>query len=220
MPRAPRADAVLKQQLSRWQTDARPQRCIAISRLPGAAGEEVAALVAQRLGFGLFGREILEEIAREHGVEQELLADLDESVRSTVSRSVRDLLAAHPFTESDYLRAVGRVVATLAERGQAVIVGRGAAHLLPPEQALRVLLFAPRAWREDRLAGERGLAPAAAVGALREEEEHRAEFVRHHFGVRLDDPTPFDLALNVATLGTDRAATAVIDVLRLRFPAG
>jgi cytidylate kinase len=175
--------------------------------------------VAARLGYEVYGRELVERIGREHGVEQELLEGLDEQVRGSITRYVTDLFRERPFRESDYLKHVARAVSALAERGHAVIVGRGAALILPPEQALRVLLVAPRELRVDRLAKERDLGREAAAAALREEEERRAEFVRHHFGARQDDPSLYDATLNTGTLGVERTATAVVELLRLRFPA-
>jgi cytidylate kinase len=215
-----RHEAALKQQLARWEAQSRAHRCVALSRLPGAGGEEVARLVAERLGYGVFGREILEQIAREQGVTEELLEGVDEQVRGTISRYVTDVFRERRFTESDYLRHVARAVATLAERGQAVILGRGANFVLGPERALRVLLVAPLAYRVDRIARERGLSAEDAAAAVRSEEERRAEFVRHHFGVRQDDPSGFDACLNTASLGIELTAKALVDLLHLRFPAG
>ena len=213
-----RTNALVSRQLARWESGARPERCIAISRLPGSGGSEVAQAVAERLGYGVFGREIVEQIGREHGIGQELLEGLDEQVRGSIARYVTDLFREHPFRESDYLRHVARVVATLGERGRAVIVGRGAALILPPEHALRVLLVAPRALRIDRLAKARGLSRERAAEEIRAEEERRAEFVRHHFGARQDDPSLYDAALNTGILGIERTASAVVELLRLRFP--
>lgn len=216
-----RADALVDRQLALWEAGAqrtRPLPCVAIANLPAAGGEEVGRLVAEALGYGLFGREIVDEIAQRRGIRQELVHGLDERVRSVIERYVAGFLGDRPFTESDYLREVVRTVTTLGRRGMAVVVGRGSAFILPPEDALRVFVAAPTAARIDRYAKLHGLDRAHAETRLAQEDGTRSEFVRHHFGARLDDPLAYDLVVNTGALGIEVAADTVIDVMRRRFP--
>jgi cytidylate kinase len=215
-----RVDTLVGHQLGRWEAASRPRSvrpCVAIASPPGAGGEEVGRLVAERLGYGLFARDIVDEIARRRNVSRELMNGLDERVRNVIDRYVADFLRERHFDETDYLREVVRAVTTLGRRGMAVVVGRGAAFILPPEQALRVLVTAPAADRIERWAKVSGLDRARAGEALREEDARRSEFVRHHFGARLDDPTAYDLVVNTSVLGVETAAGAVAGALHERF---
>jgi len=216
-----RVDALVGHQLSIWEAAGRPaqvQPCIAIASLPGAGGDEVGRLVAGRLGYGLFGREIVDQIAQQRGVSAALMRGLDDQMRSLIERYVADLLSSRPFNETDYLREVVSAVTTLGRRGLAVIVGRGAAFILDPHTALRVLVAAPIAVRVERAAKQRGLESARAQSMLREEDARRTEFVHHHFGARLDDPLRYDLVLNTGMLGLEAAANLVVEAHRTRFP--
>jgi cytidylate kinase len=215
-----RVDTMLGQQLARWEEATRAMHhrpCVALASLSGAGGEEVGRRVAERLGYGHFGREIVDAIAERKGVPRELLQRLDERVRSAVDRYLADGVQDHRFTESEFMKEVERFVMPLARRGSAVFVGRGSAFLLDSAAALRVLVVAPFAARLERWAEERRLEPRDAAGALRQEDERRFEFVRHHFGARLDDPTFFDLAVNTDSLGLDASADQVVYGYRRRF---
>jgi cytidylate kinase len=216
-----RVDAHVAHQLTRWEGTVRRESaapCIAIANLPGAGGQEVGRRVADLLGYGCFAREIVDEIARERGIGQELLRGLDQRVRNAIDRYVTDAFQERRFTESDYLREVARIVTTLGRRGMAVIVGRGAAFILPDEHALRVLVAAPLAFRVARYARLHGVERAAAAEQVRAEDARREAFIRHHFGARLDDPLAYDLVVNTATLGFDGAAANVAQAFRHRFP--
>jgi cytidylate kinase len=210
-------------QVRRWEVmqraavDRSSPPCVAISRLPGAGGEEVGQRVADKLDYGLFGREIVEQIVRERGVEETLFGELDEHIRNGVRRWVSDAFRTGAITESDYIRHVARIVTTLGQRGSAVIVGRGAVYILPPERALRVRVIAPTPLRVERLAQLRGISHTEASHRLQEEDASRHEFVWHHFGVHPDDPMLYDLVVNTGTLGHDAAAAAIVDALRRRF---
>ncbi len=212
-------------QMRRWELQhpsaggaARPSPCVAISRLPGAGGAEVGQLVARWLDYGFFGQGIVDEIARDVGVDHWVVKGLDERVRTAIDRFLADTFVRREFTEGDYLWHVSRTIATLGRRGSAVIVGRGAPFLLGSDQALRVFLVAPRAQRVERYARVKGLAAERAEEALSRAEARRAEFAEAQFGLRQDDPLHYDLVLNTASLGVEATAGVVVEALRKRFP--
>jgi cytidylate kinase len=213
---------MVEEQVDRWRrtqvATAGPPACVALSHLPGAAGAEVGRRVAERLGYAFFDREIVEAIARDTGTQAELVGQLDEHVRSLIDRYVVDGVRARGFSEDDYLKGVVRVVQTLAHSGRAVILGRGSTAILNSRQALRVLVVAPRDVRIERIARERGLARDVAAAHLDREEADRAGFIRHHFSLRQDDPSLYDLVVNTASLPLDLAVEVVIVAMRGRFP--
>jgi cytidylate kinase len=220
-----RSQILANRQMRRWELQhpaaggaLRPSPCVAISRTPGAGGAEVGQRVAQWLDYGFFGQAIVDEIAREVGVDHWVVKGLDERVRTAIDRYVADTFTHRAFTEDDYMWHVSRTIATLGRRGSAVIVGRGAAFLLGQEEALRVLVVAPRARRVERYAAVKGLGPAEAEKALERAEQQRARFVSTQFRVRQDDPLLYDLVINTGTLSFDAAAGVVVDTLRRRFP--
>ena len=163
-----------------WEAAGHPRRSSPASRsraCRGRGGDEVGRLVASRLGYGLFGREIVDQIALQRGVSAALMRGLDDQMRSLIERYVADILGSRPFNETDFLREVVSAVTTLGRRGLAVIVGRGAAFILDPHSALRVLVAAPIAVRVERTAKQRGLESAHTEAMLREEDARRMEFI-------------------------------------------
>lgn len=196
-----------------------PAPTIAISRLPHSGGGELARRVAEALDYGVFGRELIDQIEHEHGVQRSLLEGLDERVRGLIDRYVRDSVRRDSFTESRYLAHLVRTLRTLSERGMVVVLGRGATLLLPPERTLRVLVVAPRAFRLERLQRTEGAPPSGAEERLDREDREREAFLRHHFGAGANDPLHYDLVLNTGALGLEGCARIVLDALEDRFPA-
>jgi cytidylate kinase len=191
--------------------------CVAISRLPYSGAHDVGARVATRLDYGFFAREIVDEIAKKEGVRRELVAGLDEHVENAIERHVIDGFRHRNFTENDYVRGVSRVVSTLAHRGAAVILGRGAACIVDPTQALRVLVVAPVEWRRARLAEIRKVAAEEAAERLRNEDQERVQFHRRSFHFEQDEPTNYDLVVNTGSLGLGTAASIIVETLHRRF---
>ncbi len=202
--------------LSKQEPPARAAPCIALSRLPGSAAAELGQEVADRLGFGFFGIEIVDLIARETGTQPGLVAGLDERVRSTIERYVVHSARAG-YIESNYHKQLVRTLATLGERGLAVILGRGSPFVLRAERTLRVLVIAPRRERVERYAKTRDLEAVDAAAELDRAEADRLVFNRHHFHVDPDDPAHYDLVVNTGTLSLGLAVDLVVDAARRRF---
>jgi len=226
--RTPGIDALIERQAARWNLARRvagvegerpPRPSIAFSRLPYSEGDEIAERVANALDFGLFGKAVLEQIAREQSVADQLVVGLEERVRGVIERYIVELFRSRVATQDEAFSQVLKILGTIGRRGAAVIVGRGAAYVLPVEHALRVLVVAPAAHRAARLAAARGLNAAEAQEALAREDETRATFVRHYFQVQQSDACLYDLCLDSATLGVDGGVALVLEAFRRRFPA-
>lgn len=218
-------DQMVNRQIQRWthdetrQCSTRSRRCVALSRLPGSSAAELGHLVAQQLDFVFFGREIVDQIARQENITRHLVEGLDERMRDAIERFVHDGFSRLPhYTESQYHTQLLRVLRTLSERGFSVILGRGAAYALPPESTLRVLVVESRDGRIERLRRAKGLGLEEASIRIDYEQDQRLRFVRHHFELDADDASNFDLVVNTESLGTTAAAGLVRRAYFERFP--
>lgn len=200
---------------------------IAISRQFGSGGAWVGREVAQRLGLQYADREILAEAARALNVETSDIAPLEERVHGFWGRLGQMFgrgSADTPFTppplptisESELFAAERQIIETLAGRGGAVIVGRGAAHILSGRPGVvRVFLHAPLDWRVDLAMQEYNLTDrGAAEAVVRESDAQRARFVRSLTGHDWCDATLFDLTLNTGLVGLARTVDIIIDLVK------
>jgi cytidylate kinase len=219
-------EEIVEQQSLRWEQARRSvgaeahRPCVVFSRLPGAGAEELGRRLADRLGYAFFGIELVDRIAQQAGLRADLVRGVDEHIRSSIGRMVTEAFRHERFNESDYLRHLVHVVASLGERGAAVIVGRGSPFILPAELALRVLVVAPREARLERIAKREVLSGAGAERRLADLDAERREFNLHHFRCDPDDPTRFDVCVNTGLLSVDAAADVVVAALRGRFGSG
>ena len=219
----PSLDRMVSRQVRRWmlreerRLTSPPPTCVALSRLPGSGAAELGRRVAEDLGFGFFGIELVDRIAREGHVHPHLVAGLDERRRDAIERFVRDAVHSKRYDEGQYHRALMRVLGTFAKRGMAVVLGRGAAFVLPARRTLRVLVVASENFRLSRLRDAKDLDEVTAREQLRHEDAQRRQFNRHHFGVNPDDPGLYDLVVNSETLGIPAANALITRAYRERF---
>lgn len=198
--------------------DAQPAECpaftIAISREAGVDAGAVASAVGTTLGWKVWDHELLVAVATcMHARPSELTA-VDETHVSWLQESIESLLDMHAVSQIAYVRQLVKTLETLAVQGGSIIVGRGAAHILPAETTLRVRLVAPL---EDRVTAHmRETAETNRHEALRQIERidrERTRFVAEHFHRDPNDPASYDVVLNMSRLAIDDCATQIVDAL-------
>ncbi|MGH8311193.1 MAG: AAA family ATPase, partial [Steroidobacteraceae bacterium] len=171
---------------------------ICISRQFGALGGELGRQVAERLGFGFYGQELVDEIAKQAHVRRKVVESLDERVQTGIRQWVDELMVLREFAPSDYLRNLSQVVVTLGRHGRSVVIGRGAFLILDRASTLTVRCYAPIEWRIAQVAERHNLTRANAHALLLRVDGERAAFYRAHFNADISDPEHFDLLLNVS----------------------
>lgn len=210
---------MIDEHVRRWQmlSDLHAEaRCaeplVAISRLPGCGGRAVAQALADRLGFVLFDKELVEEVAKRSRMSLSRVSALDEKARPMLDELVESLFEPHCQSE-DYFRHLTHALLAIAERGRAVVLGRGAAFLLPPRSCLRVLLVAPLKARIQNLAERLGIPAAEARDRVLRVETDRRAFAMKHFHRDITDPSCYDIALNTGEIGV----RALVDELQMAW---
>lgn len=204
---------------------------VAISRQFGSGGARVGRAVAQRLGYRYADREILAEAARMLRVEAADLEPLEEHAAGFWARVGALFALGSPdtpymppslpsVTEAQLLEVEQQVIRRIAAEGGAVIVGRGAAHVLDgPSSVIRVFLHAPLALRVELAMAEYSLRDRdAAAAVVQESDRVRAQFVRRLTGRDWCDATLYDICLDVGSVGVDRVADIIADLVQ-RSPA-
>jgi cytidylate kinase len=201
-------------------TSLSPKCTIAISRQTGARGSELARDVGNRLGWNVYDRELLEQIATDMHVRVNLLESVDERHVSWLEAFAESFVMGSKVSENAYATHLIETILGLAARGHCVIVGRGAAHLLPPSCTLRVRVVAPREARIETIAKQRGLTPRAAEHVIDQTEHQQRRFVLDHFHCDTTDDTRYDLVLNTSRWSMTECSEMVIDAMtRLRSHA-
>lgn len=121
-------------------------RIITVSREFGSGGREVGKRLADALGIAYYDREILEEVAKR--------SNLDEGyIEKTLEGGVRmqyPITFSHSFSyiplqqnpAQNILAQQHKVLLSLAERGDCVIVGRSADVILEQYQPMRLFVYA------------------------------------------------------------------------------
>ena len=211
---------------------------ITISRQFGAAGVPVARVLADRLDLEFLDRAIVAQVAVRSGIAETELETYDERLPSFWQRVAAALTTSSPevamptapyaeqmshLTTHDRLVAITRgVIEEAADRGNAVIVGRGAAFVLGRRpDTLHVQLHASLDARIRYLMSRVEEIPGEKVPdekSLRElcasVDAARAAYVRGLFKADWLDARNYDVSIDTGRLGVDKTVDLIETAVR------
>lgn len=182
---------------------------ITVSRAYGAQGAALARMLGEQTGFLVWDHELLQAIAEEAGGDDRLMRSLDECHRNAIEDAVHGALMGTRHTNMQYLRALMRVVYTIAHHGNGIIVGRGANFIARPATTLRVRVVCPLDDRARHISERKGISEREARRKITETDAARADFIRSNFRRDIADPTGYDLVLNMEGFSLDKLAELV-----------
>lgn len=198
-------------------------RILTIEREYGSGGGEIAARLANQLGWKLWDQLLTEEIARLANCPTAVVEGREERrdplyyrlFKSFIRGSYEGSLNAHKLNVVDserILKLTERVVLHAAGKGNCVLVGRGSQHFLANrEDALRVFLYAPHEDKVRRLVA-RGKDQKEAEKLADTVDRERSDFIQKYFHVEWPDRALYHAMFNTAD-GEETVVKAILGLL-------
>ncbi len=192
---------------------------IAISREYGAGGSVIAQAIADRLDWPIYDRELVEKIAADSGVRSQLLDQLDERQPNWLTECLESFNEEKPMSGVGFAIRLREILLALYFHGSCVIVGRGAAQVLPAKQTLRVRLIAPKLYRVQQATDRLGISCGAAH-EVTERDRQRNAFVKHYFHQDPADVHGYDLVIDTSRFDTTDCLELILMALKNRRSRG
>jgi cytidylate kinase len=214
----------VKQQIRKWEipapkADQKPQvriPVITLSMEPGSGGSLVAQEAAKKLGFDYFHRDIIQGIAKSAKIRASVIDTLEKERLSGIEDFIASLYKNQYLYPGIYMQHLLKVINTVAQHGRAVIVGRGANFILPPEERFSVRVIAPLQIRIQNVVRTYGVKEEDARRRVIRREARRGAFVKKSYDANISDPENYDLTLNTGRMPLGSAAEAVIAAVKLQ----
>lgn len=196
-------------------------RAVTISREYGSGGGEIAARLAKRLSWQLIDRQIIVEISEMLGETVEETSVRDEHAPGLAAVLADSLRWAAPLpgwmpnrtTDEEmrrYRTALSQVVGVAVERGQVVIVGRGAQTLLAGRRdVLHVRIVAPLDQRAAYVAVRERLDAVVARERIQRKDADRDHYLQSVEHSSPADALLYDMTINTGVLSLDDAVDLI-----------
>lgn len=196
------------------------KRIITISREFGSGGRSVGKLVAEKLGYSFYDRELVNKVAERSGFSPEFIEESGEyaSARNsllfalaTASQYSADGLSMH---DRLYIEQT-KIIEELAEEGNCVIVGRCADFILRNRKdCLHVFIHADMESRAKRIIERYGEGDKSPEKRLAEKDQKRKVYYKNYTGRNWGQAQNYDLCLNSGVLGVEACAELILQACK------
>lgn len=182
---------------------------ITISRQLGSHGARIARSLAKELGYAFVDKSLINKVIRQYGLTR---LDLIYDRKPKISELFNENSAVT-------IQMMNETIATIAARGNVVILGRGGFKVLQGmADVVNVFVKAPDSVRAKRIGKRDHIEPGEAAELIKTDDELRTRFVRLFYGTKWADETEYDLVIDTGT-DDDAAAKARIVAAVQALPA-
>lgn len=213
---------------------------ITISRQYASGGEAIAARVAELLGYTIFDKTMMAEVATEVGLTEHEIIDFKETDQRSLGfldrllgrrlnvaevRSWQEDLrgvrtpAVTKISDSQAIAMVQGVIDAAARRGSVVIVGRGGQAILRGRpDVLHVRVEAPLEHRIMRLMEQGDYTPTQAEMEIDDRDRAARDYVKRYYDLDPTDLMHYHLVINTGLLDMETAAQVIALAARQMKP--
>ncbi len=191
---------------------------ITIGRQHGSSGREIARLLAEKLNYKCYDKEIVDEAANHSDFSRDLIDAFDEKRMSAF------ILHAGGYGLNENFRLNMQVVSAqfdamrnIAEKGNCIFVGRCADYILRDHDDLvSVFILGDMDERLKCLARRQGLDEAEARKKIKEVDKDRSSFYRYYSDQTWGDAQNYDMCINSSKLGVEGTVQVILDYIKAR----
>ena len=195
------------------------KKIITIGRQCGSGGHTIGQMVADRLGWAFYDKEIIKAVSNRSGLTEETVEKEGEysttsllfniatrgisayNIAGKDNMLIRDLVNAY---QTDYIKEI-------ADQGACVIVGRSADYILAERKdCLNVFICGDLADRAERVVKEHEVDARIAESHVLERDKKRSRYYRHVTDQVWGLSENYDLCLNSSELGIDKCVEIIL----------
>lgn len=203
-------------------TDGEPRRAVTISRQTGSGAHAVAEKLAALLQahtpndacpWTVFDRNLVTRVLQEHNLPERVARFMPEDRTSEMADTLEELFGLHPPSWL-LVRKVTETILHLAELGNVILIGRGAAVVTGKlNYVFHVRLVSSLENRVQRIQELNQLTTEAARQLVQQEDRGRERYLKKHFKTDVDNPLLYHLTINTDLISHDQAARLIADAV-------
>ena len=198
---------------------------LTISRMFGTGAEALGQTISKRLGYTFYHNELIQMVAKKakvstdwvEAMEKEAGGKLQKLMTSLVPKSLVDkvLDAERGYLDEEiYTDMLQHIITTIADAGDAVILGRGGQYILKDRpDTYHILLVADLDYRVKYVQEQFDLIPKKAMLLVAMEDKRRVQLYRKFGKVDYDQTDHYHLVFNMARMEVAKACDMLCTLL-------
>ena len=191
---------------------------INIGRSFGSGGGYVGQAIGRKLGIPFYDNELISKAAEESGYSRNLFAKEEKHSLFSVSSffaSGRLSYMDNGYVNDNVLFNIqSEVIRNIADKGDAIIIGRCADYILRDKECLNVFITAPMEFRIHRLMETEGIDADEAGSLIRRTDRTRETYYNYYTFGSWGLASNYHLCVDSSILGIEGTADLIIDLGR------
>ncbi len=190
------------------------KKIITISRQFGAGGSSVGEKLARELGYEYYNKDIILTAARESNLDVNSLVEWDEKIPISFgfTQSLFDFYNK-PLSDQIF-NAQKSIIRKIAQKGNCVILGRNANHILKEyDNTLHLFIHADFNWRLERMKKKMpDVTENKIIADMKTADKARAKYCSYHTNTVFGAAENYDLCLSTSSLGIDKCIEIIKNI--------
>lgn len=194
---------------------------IVIGRQYGSGGHDIGKLLADRLGYEFYDREIIKMTAGTTGMTSDFIEKKEESMTNSLLYDFVNQMYQYGNEKEEapkdkIFEAESKVIRKLADKGNCVIIGRCSDYVLKDDsRVLKVFFTAPLKSRIERVMKRLNTGSGDAQNRIRREDKMRFDNYHYYTGRMWGAASNFDITINT-DMGVDYIETCIRGAMNMR----
>ena len=186
---------------------------ITVSREYGSGGRYVGKLIADKLGIKLYDKEFIEKVAKETGLSEEYIEG-HEQKRNALANLNNGYYFGLNNADELFIKE-SELIKEVADREACVIIGRCADFILKDrENVIKVFIQSNMEDKIKRATEIYGLNKEKAQKEIKKIDKLRANHYKYYTEKEWNDPSNYDICINSDTLGVEKSADLICEIVK------
>lgn len=191
---------------------------ICISRRFGSGGREVGNVLSQKLGIPVFDKEVIAKVAKESDMSEAFVESHEGNptyshiINVPIGRGLGGAEDERIMTPEKLFMFQSQVIKEIVEEnGSCIFVGRCADVILEDyENCFKFFIHSPKEERAKKIMEAEDLSWKEARKKIKQMDWERSSYHNYYTKRKWGDPDHYDMILNTAKMGIEKAAETII----------
>ena len=182
-------------------------KIITISREFGSGGKEVGKRLADKLGYAYYDSEIINMLVKETGMSEEYIKNISEKgIYPFPFQFGKTFTSSYLLqkNQTDILINQAKILKQIAEKGNAIIVGRGANIILKEYNPINIFVYANMESKvvrcKNKAPKEEKLTDKELINKIKSIDKNRKAFNNLISGTEWGNKENYDLCINTSNI--------------------
>lgn len=195
-------------------------KIITISREFGSGGKEVGKRLADKLGYAFYDSKIIDLLVKETGMSEEYINNISEKRVYPMPFQFGKTFVTNlsiQKNQTDILIKQNKILKSIAEKGNAVIVGRGANVILKNYNPINIFVYADMESKikrcKEKGSKDEKLTDKELINKITDVDKNRRAFNNLISNIEWGNKENYDLCINTSNINIKNIITPLADYI-------